>query len=103
MCCSIPVPRSQLPKSWAIGGYWTHYGPTGWYLDAVVQGTFYDGAASTSFSHLSTDGSGLVASLEGGYPFPLPQFGPGASYLSRRRRSLVNGSRSIQSMTVRLK
>ncbi len=64
-------------EGWTIGGYWTHYGPTGWYLDAVVQGTFYDGATSTSFSHLSTDGSGLVASLEGGYPFPLPQFGPG--------------------------
>jgi outer membrane autotransporter protein len=21
------------------GGYWTYYGPGGWYLDAVVQGT----------------------------------------------------------------
>jgi outer membrane autotransporter protein len=70
------------------GGYWTHYGPGGWYLDAVLQGTGYDGTATAQFadlstllgrsvtSKLSTGGSGFVASLEGGYPIPLPQLGP---------------------------
>jgi outer membrane autotransporter protein len=63
------------------GGYWTHYGPGGWYLDAILQGTGYDGTATAQFtnlginSKLSTSGSGILTSLEGGYPIPL-QFGP---------------------------
>ena len=29
-------------NSWSAGGcYWTHTGPGGWYLDAVLQGTWY--------------------------------------------------------------
>ena len=57
------------------GAYWTHYGPSGWYLDGVVQGTAYTGTATTAVSSLSTTGSGILISLEGGYPVPL-QFGP---------------------------
>jgi outer membrane autotransporter protein len=63
--------------AYSAGGYWTHYGPTGWYLDAVLQGTWYDGSASTQFASLPTKGTGFVSSLEGGYPIPLPVFGPG--------------------------
>ncbi|MBK3786045.1 autotransporter outer membrane beta-barrel domain-containing protein [Paraburkholderia aspalathi] len=58
------------------GAYWTHYGPGGWYVDAVFQGTYYDGQASTQFAQLPVKGSGLITSLEAGYPVPLP-FGPG--------------------------
>jgi outer membrane autotransporter protein len=54
------------------GAYWTHYGPSGWYLDAVVQGTAYTGNATTQFANLQTDGSGIITSLEAGYPIPLP-------------------------------
>ena len=54
------------------GAYWTHYGPTGWYLDAVVQGTAYSGNAATQFANLPTNGSGIITSLEGGYPIPIP-------------------------------
>jgi autotransporter family porin len=55
----------------SLGGYWTHFGVTGWYLDAVAQATFYD---MTTASHRGlrdgeTDGTGLAASLEAGYPF----------------------------------
>ncbi|WP_114241867.1 autotransporter outer membrane beta-barrel domain-containing protein [Dyella sp. C9] len=53
------------------GGYWTHYGPTGWYLDGVVQGTRYSGTARTQYASLLTRGDGLITSLEGGYPFAL--------------------------------
>ena len=59
------------------GGYWTHYGPGGWYLDAVLQGTGYDGTATAQFpnigvsSKLPTGGAGILASLEGGFPVPL--------------------------------
>jgi len=64
-------------NAYSGGAYWTHYGPQGWYLDLVLQGTSYGGAASTEFAHLSTNGSGFISSLEGGYPVALPQFGPG--------------------------
>ena len=57
------------------GVYWTHYGPGGWYLDAVLQGTGYGGDATTVVSKLPTTGSGFVSSLEAGYPIPLA-FGP---------------------------
>jgi outer membrane autotransporter protein len=54
------------------GAYWTHYGPGGWYLDAVVQGTAYTGNAATQFANLPTNGSGIITSLEAGYPIPIP-------------------------------
>ena len=54
------------------GAYWTHYGPGGWYLDGVLQGTAYTGTATTAVSSLPTTGSGILVSLEGGYPVPLP-------------------------------
>jgi outer membrane autotransporter protein len=59
------------------GAYWTHYGPSGWYLDAVAQGTIYSGSAATQFTSLDTTGYGFIASLEGGYPIALPPLGPG--------------------------
>jgi outer membrane autotransporter protein len=64
-------------ESGSAGGYWTHVGPGGWYLDGVLQGTWYGGSASTQFASLDTHGTGFIASLESGVPFALPQFGPG--------------------------
>ncbi|RKP49613.1 autotransporter outer membrane beta-barrel domain-containing protein [Pararobbsia silviterrae] len=58
------------------GLYWTHYGPTGWYLDAVLQGTYYNGDASSTSTTLPVSGNGVATSLEAGYPIPLP-LGPG--------------------------
>ena len=63
--------------AWSAAAYWTHHGPTGWYLDAVAQVTRYEGAASTQFVRLPTTGFGFVSSLEAGYPIPLTMFGPG--------------------------
>jgi len=62
--------------AYSLGAYWTHYGPTGWYVDAVVHGTFYEGNATTQFANLPLDGGGIISSLEAGYPIPLPWFGP---------------------------
>jgi outer membrane autotransporter protein len=59
-------------NAYSGGAYWTHYGPGGWYVDGVVQGTVYTGQATTQYNSLSTNGSGFLASLEAGYPFPLP-------------------------------
>lgn len=64
-------------NAWSGGAYWTHYGPNDWYLDAVVQLTRYEGAASTQFARLGTTGFGFVSSLETGYPVRLPMFGSG--------------------------
>ncbi|TBR40390.1 MULTISPECIES: autotransporter outer membrane beta-barrel domain-containing protein [Dyella] len=57
------------------GGYWTHYGPSGWYLDGIVQGTRYNGTARSNNASIVTRGDGVVASLEGGYPIRL-SWGP---------------------------
>jgi outer membrane autotransporter protein len=63
--------------AWSGGAYWTHYGPSDWYLDAVAQATHYQGAASTQFASLATTGFGFLTSLETGFPVRLPMFGPG--------------------------
>jgi outer membrane autotransporter protein len=57
--------------AYTLGGYWTHFGPTGWYTDAILQGTFYDinSTANRGLPTFKTQGQGLAASLETGYPF----------------------------------
>lgn len=58
----------------SIGGYWTHIGPSGWYLDGVVMGTFFGGTANSSRDiGIDVDGTGITASLEGGYPFAIAE------------------------------
>ncbi|MBB5510050.1 outer membrane autotransporter protein [Paraburkholderia sp. JPY681] len=63
-------------NAYSGGAYWTHYGPGGWYIDAILQGTHYDGDATTQNARLPISGSGFATSLEAGYPFSLP-LGPG--------------------------
>jgi outer membrane autotransporter protein len=56
----------------SFGGYWTHIGPGGWYLDGVVMGTWFDGDATSSRRvGIDLGGTGVTASLEGGYPIAL--------------------------------
>ena len=56
----------------SVGGYWTHIGPSGWYLDGVFMVTWFDGTTrATSGESIQLDGTGLTASLEGGYPLTL--------------------------------
>jgi len=62
-------------KANSVGAYWTHRGPTGWYLDGVAQATTYRGTASTPYAHLNLPGTGFIASLEFGYPIGLPMLG----------------------------
>jgi outer membrane autotransporter protein len=58
-------------NAYTLGGYWTHFGPNGWYTDAIVQGTAYDinSSANRFLPALRTGGRGVAASVEGGYPF----------------------------------
>lgn len=59
--------------AYTLGGYWTHYTRTGAYLDAILQGTWYDGKAESTrdVPTLKVDAFGWAASLEAGYPLPL--------------------------------
>jgi outer membrane autotransporter protein len=55
--------------AFSAGAYWTHFAASGWYLDGVLQGTWYDvKGASTYLPALETEGAGLAASIEGGLP-----------------------------------
>lgn len=60
-------------NAFTLGGYWTRYGPGNWYLDAVVQGTFYgfENDSRRGLRTSETGGFGLAASLEGGYPLSI--------------------------------
>ncbi len=53
----------------SLGAYWTHVGPRGWYVDAVLMATWFGGDASAaSGESIDIGGSGVTASLEAGYP-----------------------------------
>lgn len=60
-------------NAYSLGGYWTHFGPSNWYLDGILQATWYDAKANSNrgLPELGTKGMGYAASLEGGYPFRL--------------------------------
>ncbi|MGN6307287.1 MAG: autotransporter family protein [Mesorhizobium sp.] len=56
----------------SFGGYWTHIGPGGWYLDGVLMGTWFDGdVSSNAGERIDVGGTAVTASLEGGYPIVL--------------------------------
>ncbi|WP_137928934.1 autotransporter family protein [Mesorhizobium comanense] len=56
----------------SVGGYWTRIGHEGWYLDGVLMATFFSGSADSSRDiGIDVRGTGVTASLEGGYPFVL--------------------------------
>ena len=56
----------------SLGAYWTHVGPNGWYLDGVLMGTWFGGdSTSNAGESIDIDGTGITASLEGGYPIAL--------------------------------
>lgn len=67
----LRVGRLDL-DAYSFGGYFTHVGPSGWYADAVLLGTWYGGDASTDRGiGIDPDGSAFTASLEGGAPIAL--------------------------------
>ncbi|PWJ90140.1 outer membrane autotransporter protein [Mesorhizobium loti] len=58
----------------SVGGYWTRIGQGGWYLDGVLMATFFGGNATSSRDiGIDVGGTGVTASLEGGYPIALGQ------------------------------
>jgi outer membrane autotransporter protein len=56
-------------SGYSVGAYWTHFGPAGWYVDSVLQGTWFDQVrGQTVNTGMGVGGLGLTASLAGGYP-----------------------------------
>ena len=44
----------------SLGGYWTHVGPNGWYLDGILMGTWFGGDATSSAGEsIDIDGTGV--------------------------------------------
>jgi outer membrane autotransporter protein len=57
-------------RAYSVGGYWTHFGPDGGYVDGVLQLHRFDiEAKPNDIGKLQTKGWGYTASLETGYPF----------------------------------
>jgi outer membrane autotransporter protein len=61
----------ELPEDvFAAGGYFTHIGDNGWYVDTVLMGSWYNAyPMSERGIGTHTTGSGVTASLEGDYPW----------------------------------
>lgn len=56
----------------SIAAYWTHFGASGWYVDAIAMNTWLHGDATSKRGiGADLDGNVFAASLEGGYPFAL--------------------------------
>lgn len=56
----------------SLGAYWTHVGPSGWYVDGVAAHIWYTGAPfSIQGLTAPTGGSGMIASIESGAPILL--------------------------------
>lgn len=71
----------------SVGAYWTHFGPSGWYVDGVLQGSWYDAKATSLYgAGISTKATGYTASLEGGYPI---RFGEGDAWLIEPQAQIV--------------
>lgn len=77
----------------SVGAYWTHFGPSGWYVDAVFQGSWY-GAKATSLygAGISTNATGYTASLEAGYPI---RFGEGNGWQLEPQAQIVYQNVSV--------
>lgn len=57
-------------RAYSLGGYWTHFGPDGGYVDGVLQLHHFDiEAKPNDIDRLDSKGWGYTASLETGYPF----------------------------------
>ncbi|QCI66894.1 autotransporter outer membrane beta-barrel domain-containing protein [Phreatobacter stygius] len=57
---------------YSLGAYWTHLGPTNWYIDSVLMATLLNGRPASDRG-IGADVSGrlFTASVEAGYPIPL--------------------------------
>lgn len=65
---NLDVGRMEMQAT-SLGAYWTHFGPSGWYVDVVAQGSWLDGSARSDFgTSVQTDGFAFTGSVEAGLP-----------------------------------
>jgi outer membrane autotransporter protein len=77
----------------SVGAYWTHFGPSGWYVDAVFQASWYDITARSDYgTSLGTNATGYTASLEAGYPI---RFGAGNRWQVEPQAQILYQSLSV--------
>lgn len=89
---NLAVGRLQMNGP-SVGAYWTHFGPSGWYVDAVVQGSWYDAKATSLYgAGISTNATGYTASLEAGYPI---RFGEGNGWQIEPQAQIVYQNVSV--------
>lgn len=63
--------NSQLTGP-GYGAYFTHIGPSNWYVDAAAMASFYEATGTSANSAaIDVDATGVIASLEGGWPLLL--------------------------------
>lgn len=88
---------------YSIGAYWTHFGASGWYLDGVAQGTWFDAEVDSKrlLPKLKRESFGLAASLEGGYPIVLGNGWTIEPQAQLVYQTLVNGSAQDRAALVR--
>ena len=56
----------------SYAGYWTHLGRSNWYIDAVLQGTYFQTSANSIRGDANNfSGRGFTGSIEAGYPIVL--------------------------------
>ncbi len=81
----------------SVGAYWTHFGPSGWYVDAVFQSSWYDINARSNYgAGLSTDATTYTASLEAGYPI---RFGEGNRWQIEPQAQIISQTISVNGST----
>ncbi|MFC4764862.1 autotransporter-associated beta strand repeat-containing protein [Dyella koreensis] len=70
---NVPINHARLSfDAQSLGGTATYMAARGWYLDAVLQSTYYRHISASTMQQGVLDrfgGHGWLASLEGGYPF----------------------------------
>ncbi len=86
--------------AYTIGGYWTHFGPSGWYLDGVLQGTWYDFTVKPLPPRAADRQRTASASPPRSKPAIRSGSAPGSCW-SRRRNSSTRRSTSATRMTAR--
>jgi len=68
---NTPVGSLSLDAT-SLGAYWTHVGPSGWYVDAVTAHVWYTGSPfSVQGLQAATNGTGIIASIESGVPIAI--------------------------------
>jgi len=56
----------------SFGGTWTHFGPSNWYIDTVIQGTHMQGSPNSIRGvSAAVNGNAFAGSIEAGYPIEL--------------------------------